>query len=66
MNQLDRTIQTMLDCQQDTTLVINSNAAQQQDAANSITSTNNQNNDQLPIVCLDDAVGIINTQWQQH
>ena len=66
MSQLNRTLQTMIDCQQDTTLVSNSNAAQQQDAANSITSTNTQNNDQLPIVCLDDAVGIINTQWQQH
>ena len=58
MSQLNRTIQTMLDCEQDTTLVNNSHAAQQQDADSSITTTDNKNDDPLPIVCLDDLFGV--------
>lgn len=59
MDQLTRTLQTMLDCQQDTTLENNSHAAQQ-DSANSNTTTDHKNDDQFPIVCITDAVGIIN------
>ncbi len=63
MNQLTRTLQTIVDFSENTEIFDNSNAAQQQDAANSITSTtDNQNDDPLPIVCLDDAVGIVH--WQ--
>ena len=65
MNQFQRTVQTIVDCQEDTLLVQNPKADQQV-AADSITATSQQNTDQLPIVCIDDAVGIINWQWQQR
>lgn len=67
MSQLNRTLQVMVDCQQDNTLVHNSNI-QQHNSADDITSTDSQiqnDDDPLPIACLDDAVGIINRNWQK-
>lgn len=60
MTQLQRTLETMLQCEQDTELV--NNQANQSDTQNEVSDYSDSF---TPIVCLDDAVGIINTQWQQ-
>lgn len=60
MTQLQRTLETILQCEQDTQLV--NNQAHQSDTQ---TEVSDDTDSFTPIVCLDDAVGIINTQWQQ-
>ena len=51
----------MLQCEQDTQLVNN-----QAHQSGTQTEVSDDSDPFTPIVCLDDAVGIINTQWQQH
>lgn len=67
MSQLNRTLQVMVDCQQDNTMIDNPRIQQQEDSADSATPIDSQVQDenQLPIICLDDAVGIINRNWQK-
>ena len=61
MTQLQRTLETILQCEQDTQLVNN-----QAHQSGTQTEVSEDADPFTPIVCLDDAVGIINTQWQQH
>ena len=58
MTQLKRTLETMLQCEQDTELV--NNQVHQSDTQNEV--SDDDTDSFTPIVCLDDAVGIVN--WQ--
>ena len=57
MTQLQRTLETMLQCEQDTELV-----NKQANQSNTQNEVSDDTDSFTPIVCLDDAVGIVN--WQ--